>query len=287
MNKFKIKILLFSFLSFVLTGYSEVSLLEEIIAGIKYRENLIKDWKATCLIKTKYPDGKIETIKEIWAQKGAKIYREKILQKENIEEVIIASFNEEILYVLHSIKNGRKRGVIDIPAKNVLKNAFFNSSISTSLFNTLFIKRKSIRECLLENSQKLYIQKINYNSEECYLIKWEEKEGEAIFNFTIFISPVKGFLPLRIIENAKGKEIEMEILTDNTYVKYGDIYFLRKSIQHRTTYIKNLEKRENIDEIEVENVEINKDIPDSFFEIKFPEGTKVYDERTGVTYEIK
>ena len=51
MNKFKIKILLFSFLSFVLTGYSEVSLLEEIIAGIKYRENLIKDWKATCLIK--------------------------------------------------------------------------------------------------------------------------------------------------------------------------------------------------------------------------------------------
>jgi len=39
--------------------------------------------------------------------------------------------------------------------------------------------------------------------------------------------------------------------------------------------------------MELQNIEINKGIPDSFFQIKFPPGTKVWDERTGVSYIVK
>ena len=134
------------------------------------------------------------------------------------------------------------------------------------------------------------IKKTKVDKKECYLIKSTVQKEGGIFRYTFYISPYYGFLPVKILVETENKYGYTESEINNTYYKFGDIWFLERSeVKNSLNFEKyNKEYKGNAEyKVELKNIEINKGIPDSFFQIKFPPGTKVYDERTGVNYIVK
>jgi len=285
-KKLKI-VLLWNFLFFISLSVAN-DLLEEIVEGIKYHNSLIKDWKAICEITVRMDDGKVVKEEEVWAQKGEKLYREK--RNEDGEISYIVSFDGEVL----RITGDNKKGLIKIPTESDLRRAFLNPVHSPlSLFKIVRLENKPIYSFLIEKEKNKTlepIKKTKVDKEECYLIKSTVQKEGGIFRYTFYISPYYGFYPLKISIETENKYGYTESQINNTYRKFGNIWFLERSeIRNSLNFEKYNKDYEGSTEykVELKNIEINKEIPDSFFQIKFPSGTKVWDERTGISYIVK
>ena len=155
------------------------------------------------------------------------------------------------------------------------------------------LENKPIYSFLIEKGKNKTlepIKKIKVDKKECYLIKSIVQKEGGIFKYTFYISPYYGFYPLKISIEIENKYGYTESQINNTYRKFGNIWFLERSeIRNSLNFEKyNKDYKGNTEyKVELKNIEINKGIPDSFFQIKFPKGTKVYDERTGVSYIVK
>lgn len=273
----------------ILPGNTAEILLEEIIAGIKYNKSLIKDWKAECYITVRFEDGTVERKKEIWAQKGEKIYRE-VREDEKVSYIV--SFDGELLRIV----GDNKKALIKVPSENEINMAFFNPTTSPlSLCDVIKkFENEPMEEFLSEKAKDKKIElveEIKIGQDKYYLVKATVRKGIALFKYMFYIAPNYGFRPTKIIIETENKYGWANSTIENIYHKYGNIWFLKsskiKSSLDFEAYSKDYKKSTTIQEVELENIEINKGIPDSFFQIEFPKGTKVYDERTGVTYEVR
>jgi outer membrane lipoprotein-sorting protein len=165
-----LKKMFFLQLILIFCGYTETSLLEEIIVGIRYNNSLIKNWRAICKINVE--NEKKETIKEeeLWAKKGDKIYREK--RKENGEISYVVSFDGENL----RIWGNNKKGLIKVPTDDDLKRAFYNISSPLFLYEFVRFQNEPLINFLSNKSENKEIKfrgEINLQNEKCYLIEVE------------------------------------------------------------------------------------------------------------------
>ncbi|MGB9677065.1 MAG: hypothetical protein ACPLZ9_00455 [Candidatus Ratteibacteria bacterium] len=285
---------------------SENLIFEQILAGLKYHQILIKDWKVKCILKGKTLRAPIPYEKEttpnveIWASKQGKIYYER--KKTGDFSDVIVVFNGEILQVL----GGNNKGAIQTPTERQIRNAFLSSKFTPfHLLNFLSLSEKPITDVLEKTNQikNLKITEEILNGEGCYLLDfifvdeiiYKGIKGKQVYKYSLWLNKNKGFLPVKKIETwlqdeNSGKKY-VEGITEVTEIKKFEddrIWFPIKAKQDGKVYNEDGSIRTHVLwEIKLETVEINKGIPDNFFEIKFPKGTKVWDERTGVTYEIK
>jgi len=280
----------------------ENKILEQILTGMKYHQSLLKTWKLNCILKGEtlkssviHKKG-IHTYTEVWAQKGEKIYYE--IKDNNGKTKSICTFDGKILQVW----GANKKAIISVPQEKKIQSTFFNSRFTP--FHLLYLlsgTEKPIFELLEEKDKikNLRIYEKEMKGEECYVVEFayverfpfNSKIWEEVYEYTLWLDKNKNFLPLKKIMIWKQQgEISLKIITtDITLQRFNDkIWFPVKAMQEGYVYNKGGEVRSHvITKMELQNIEINKGIPDSFFQIKFPPGTKVWDERTGVSYIVK
>jgi len=286
-----LKKMFFLQLILIFCGYTETSLLEEIIAGIRYNNSLIKNWRAICKINVE--NEKKETIKEeeLWAKKGDKIYREK--RKENGEISYVVSFDGENL----RIWGNNKKGLIKVPTDDDLKRAFYNISSPLFLYEFVRFQNEPLINFLSNKSENKEIKfrgEINLQNEKCYLIEVEVVKENLNSKYQFYLSQSYGFYPVKTIIREKSKYGETQTITTTTFQKLGNVIFPKKAViesfmNFTMSPFGNLEdyKGSSTYILEFDKIEINKDIPDNFFQIEFPKETKVWDDRIGVNYTIR
>jgi len=256
-----------------------VSMLEEIIAGMKHNESLLKDWKVVCIEKSRNIDKpSFNKYLLIWAKKGDKLYREK---KIGDKVVNVVSFDGEVIRVLG--KNNK--ALIDVPTESILMNVFCGSPCLLHLFQIPFFQFKPWWEIL--NDRENFITSVSQTiektkSQSCFVVEIIQKNSD--FKYILWIAPDKGFRPIKTIMISK----HTKYLFTTKYEKFDRVWFpISGKVEGEVRDDDGEILVHGIIEFELKNIEINKGISDSFFQIKFPKGTKVYDERTGVSYIVK
>jgi len=235
----------------------KVTLLEEVIAGIKYNESLLKDYKFTCFQTIKPQNTPPWEEVWVWGVKGKKLYREKKEKGKDTPHTIV-SFDGEVL----RIWGNNNKAIIKVPTDKDFLNSFFIT--------------------------------VGINSHPCYLLEiiWKGKEvGPYYIEYQLWIDYKRGFRPIKMIEAIKDKngnpslkdviEVELEKFGENIWFPIkgkieGWVYDEKGGIRAHTIY-----------ELTLKNIEINTGLLDTFFKIQFPKGTKVYDDRTGVNYNVE
>lgn len=268
--------------------------LEEIIAGIKHSESLIKSWRVKSYVVSYTSSGeKIEDTR-IWVKKGDKIYMEQFGKKG--ERKVVASYDGEILRVW----SNNKKAIIEIPTKQKLRGVFSREFSPYNLFELVPGETQSFSEFLSQKSENKRIKLSEMEiieGKKCYKIEVEKFFPETKMRdiSRIFICPDFGFRPLKIegeLLNRNGRIVAKGVL-NYEYTRIKNIWFVSKV---RKFSEMNFPEEEGYDErfrgstrwiIEFKDIKINEEIPDSFFQIKFPPGTRVWDERTGVSYIVK
>jgi outer membrane lipoprotein-sorting protein len=275
------------------TQEKKVTLLEEVIAGIKYNESLLKDWRLTCIETIKPKDKPSWEEIWVWAEKGEKLYREK-KEKDKNTPLSIVSFDGEVLRIW---SNNNKAG-IKVPTHKDFVDCFFITVGPLHLFKILRYLEKPLLTILEKEKGNITVNlsdKIEYiNGHPCYLLEiiWRGKEiGNYYLEYQLWIDYQRGFRPIKMTEAMKDKngnphlksiiEVEIEKFGENFWFPVkgkieGWVYDEKSGIRAHTTY-----------GLILKNIEINTELPDTFFKIRFPKGTMVYDDRTGVNYTIE
>lgn len=272
----------------IITGVfgNETSLIEEISAGLKSQDSLIKSLKMTCKITIVNNKGNIIKEKRIWVIKGEKIYMKKL--NENGEVSYIVSFNGELLKILGE----NKKGGIKTPTQNEIKKAFFNITSPLVFFKTVGLEWGDIpiSSFILKKYKNNEINSLKKLG-DIYLIEIFTRKKDTDIKYQFYVSSFYTFRPVKIIITTENKYGKTEVFVSNNYQKYNEIAIpLERKIESKVdfpNFHSGSYSGSSIYSIKFEDIEVNKEIPDSFFDIKFPPGTQVYDERTGKTYEIK
>jgi len=267
--------------------------LEEIIAGIKHSESLIKSWRVKSYVVSYTSKGeKIEDTR-IWVKKGDKIYMEQFGKKG--ERKVVASYDGEILRVW----SNNKKAIIEIPTNQKLRGVFSREFSPYNLFDLVPGEMQSFSEFLSQKSENKRVKLSGMemmDGRKCYKIEVEKFFPETKMRdiSRIFICPEFGFRPLKIegeLLNKNGRIVSKGLL-NYEYTKIKNIWFVKKVRKFSEMNFSEEEYDERFRGstrwiIEFKDIKVNEEIPDSFFRIEFPPGTRVWDERTGVSYIVK
>jgi len=203
-------------------------------------------------------------------------------QKKTEDEILnIKSFDGEILRSWG--KNNK--ALLQIPIESTLANIFCGTPCIFHLFQKPFAQLKTWVDILndRENFQVvLFPNTEKINNQSCYVLEATQKSSN--FKYTLWIAPERGFMPVKSILTLK----HAKYLFITEYKKFEQIWF---PVSGKVEGLVKNEEGEilvhGIIEFEITDIEINKGIEDSFFQINFPKGTEVYDERTGINYIVK
>jgi len=126
------------------------------------------------------------------------------------------------------------------------------------------------------------------NGEMCYVVDLNlkvcsENSDTTVAKYRLWINPAKGYMTSKI-KATYTESITWDLFSFREYP--GAIWFVKKGIHRIYIVDKETGEKELMTEAIVtlhDDFKVNIDVPDELFELDFPEGLPVFDERTGKT----
>lgn len=282
----------------------DINLKEFLLKGLKYNLSLIRDAQVKYDERWEYPTGEKSEINIEWKYKyntGKEYMKIRLLdeslKREKITVVSIDYLRKVGFTLTHYIKGAlSKRAQGHILKENQMwrfTNRGKPSRVPPSSLFWLIWPGVTMEEILSNPQAKVLSEKEYIEEDECFVVYLEKfwKKGDSRyerrhgFGYKIWICPEKGFFPRKIEIWIPGRKKPLYIFGPIVLKKFkGDIWFPIKTdivypFAKKSEYSKQT--------IEYTDIKINQGIKDEEFGIKFPKGTEVYDERTGIEFIAK
>ncbi|MBA7493475.1 hypothetical protein ES702_04034 [subsurface metagenome] len=288
-------ITLLSFSGFVPTVRAQEDVLETIIQGVKHYDSLLKSGEVTLILKTELADDFVKSAKEAFEARGQQL----ALSKSSTEEVTIVFNGDKVrcetkhVEIEDNMEPSRDILVYD-GEKNLLFVETFTEKVGviggkkdTSLMDPirnfgLALFGKSLSEVLSSSDYKLnLLGQQHVNGAPCYVVEVLREDGTR---GKLCIDPLAGYGARRIEVkyNTGGTTV---IDTDFQQVSDGLWYPSKGSLlSHRRSDTGMVMTKKKT--MELKKANLNIDIPDSYFSIAFPAGTRVADKIAGITFRV-
>lgn len=315
--KFK-NIILFGSLVFSISIYPQENILKKefILQGLKYHLSLIEDAQASCTLVVEDSSG-MKIIRQMeWKykpSKGKEYMRIVIMEETKSQKKMIKTIKASLDYFhqkgIELAIFGEGVKLSSRPEAYILNTGriwtFTNRSFFTippsSLFWLLW-PGVTIEDVLTDPNSEVLPKKEFIDGDECCVVylpkfsrfpsKFSVHPPEKDFlerwgysgGYKIWIAIKKGFFPKRIETWAADKIDQPFVVFETITLKnFGkEIWFPTQAV-----FFFPVSKHPKKTIINYTNIKINQGIKDEEFEIKFPKGTEVYDERTGIEFIAK
>lgn len=292
---FFMSILICSFNSF---GEENTMRKEFFLKGLEYNLSHLKTAEVNYSVKIVDTSGKKVYTKEIiWKYKPAngKEYMKIVIHDElngRIANIIEVSLNHK---ENTGIEIRRQRELMDFTGKaaegkilnEINVRRFPNTGLPynlppSSFFSILWPENVSIKEILTDPHTEILTKKEYIGDDECYIIYAPKLSSrQSSWSYKIWVSPEKGYLPRKIqIINPQNQKVYFDFII--TLAKFGqNLWFPTKVIHHAYLLAPGKEYV-----TEYKGIKINQEIDDKVFDITFPPGTEVYDERMDISFTV-
>jgi len=298
MMKVKRGLGIFLFILSGINGFSNSTQLSEfVINSVRHNEQLVKNYSVSFSYQFYDSNGKniippkggnsiISKESFTFVREGTKFYCENKCQ-----------MSDGYVYEAKASYNGKRmiNHRLDMNGALISSRRDIPTSLTADRFTNLYVNvRDMTMSEFLEASRIKTITPIQENGYQCYLVEvvhCDSTENTPIEQ-KIYFNASLGFSPIKVetynLNISKSYPVMVAEAEDYYEVSEG-IYFPKKGRIINYLKIPDEEGKLQVDNeirVDIDEVKVNMELPENYFEYTIPQGVKVYDSVTDITYTV-